>query len=238
MQNWITHNSNRTDARPAVCRKHACVSVDCYDCREQRFVGGCKHPAVKHGARMFWHATLRCAATLVKNASHPVRVTIANAYKAANSWPGTRRIAADKDASLPMRLISNGHMEPGEVASGWNPIDISRLHQKHHADIRLLLRDPKYASLRRVHSCRRAIASLVHYWHSCIEILRGTAHESVPAAIYKSKHMLRLKLISSHDLSSRELHTLAEQLAAQMPIQVPRKDLRRCLVNRILQDIV
>lgn len=241
VQHWLVHN-NTSGATHPTCTSHRNPSPDCRACIEQRFRNGCRHPGVKYGARLFWAAVLRCTATLLNDSAHPVRVTIVRAYRTCSGWPGTRRILEDAHSSLPMRLVSNGSMDSKEVSPGWDPGDISRLHQQHKASIRSLLTDPKYSSLRDVHSCRRAVASIVHYWHSCIEVLRGL-HGSVPtrqgiAAMYKCKHLVRLKLLANQRASSRELYALSHQLAAQLPIQIPRNDLQRCALQRLLQTTV
>ena len=240
VQHWLTHNKKPASTARLRCTAHRTPSPDCRQCIESRYSTGCKHPGVKYGARLVWAAIIRCSSTLIPDPADPLRVTIANAYKASSTWPGTRRIVEDPKSSLPMRLISNGVIDSKEVSPGWDPGDISRLHKQHKASMRSLLTDPAYSTLRGAHSCRRAIASIVHYWHSCVEILRGV-HKSASrlqgtAAMYKCKHLLRLKLLADHRISARDLRALSHRLAAQLPIQIPRHELQRCALRRLLPD--
>ena len=228
VQHWLTHATRRLPPRscdvvPGEQQRsatHTCTQ-ECHEERQAR--AGCSHPFVKHLSRLFWKAVLRCTAEFLPDRNHTVRVTVASAFSACNSWPGTRRIASDPAYSLPMRLVSNGCMFKGEVSEGWHPSDIDKLYKRHKGDMTALRADPKYSTIRSVHSCRRGLASVTHYWHTAIADLQRADHQGSPHRATKAKAWLRVAHLADRRLSVRELKLIASQLSAQLPISLSRR---------------
>ena len=85
VQHWLTHNKKPASTARLRCTAHRTPSPDCRQCIESRYSTGCKHPGVKYGARLVWAAIIRCSSTLIPDPADPLRVTIANAYKASSN---------------------------------------------------------------------------------------------------------------------------------------------------------